>query len=195
MATKKKANATKKKGGSKKNKKHNSASAQSSSSKKANTAKKTSKKHSRGKRNPFSNPLPGLGAVSFQDWGAFALAAIGSTTIASLLAMPGGWANIGIQFGLTALSAKFAPKGVRTAVTFGAGGPAVVSLVNKLTSNAIPNAINRFVGPIIPAGLLGSGAAAPAAGMAGPRRLATQPGMGGIVAVDRNFGRYQQSGW
>jgi hypothetical protein len=193
--TKKKANKAKRKGGSKKSKKkHNTAKSASSSSpktKKANPAKKRagSKKNSakRALRNPLRNPLPGLGDVSIQDWGVFALFAIGSPTVAGLLAAPGGWANIGIQFGITALTAYGAPKSIKTPATFGAGGPAVVTFVNKVTNNWISSFIQRTIGPIIPAGLLGTGAAAGPT----PAQLAAANANAGNMAGYRR--RYQPS--
>jgi hypothetical protein len=168
MAGKKKtkANKAKRKGGSKKNKKSISASSRSSSStsvRKPNPKKKKGgrKRNTSSRKSILNNPLAALGNVSLVEWGTFALFAIASPTLASLLAVPNGWLNIGIQFGLTAAAAKFAPKSVKTAAVFGAGGPAVVSLVNKLTGNVIGTTIQRYIGPIIPVGLLGTGAPAP----------------------------------
>lgn len=174
----KKANA-KKKGGSKKKKKSNPGTASAKSTSTKSTPKKSNPKKKGGaKRASRRNPLPSLGSVGAMEWAVFALAAIGSRAITSLITNPDSWGGIGLQAGLTILAGKFAPKGVRTAATFGAGGGAVVSVVNRLTNNAIQTTITQYLGKFIPPQLgagagagAGAGTGAGLAGYRGPRAV------------------------
>jgi hypothetical protein len=176
----KKAN-TKKKGGSKKKKRSNTGTAKASKPKKSNPGPTKKKGGSKSRSSSLAkrmNGLPSLGNVSVTDWAAFVLFAITTRAITSVFVDPDSWKGVGVQIGLTALAARFAPKGVKTAAVFGAGGGAAISAFNKLTNGLVQNTITGWVGRLGPQQQIaaGAGAGAPAqTGMAGqyrgPRRV------------------------
>lgn len=179
MATKK-ANKAKRGGSKKKSKKRsNSGTAAKSKStgKKSNPATKNRGKRGGSKRantlRKLHNGLPSIGSVSLTEWGAFVLAAIATRAITSVFVNPDSWWGVGVQAGITAAAAAYAPKSIRTAVTFGCGGGAAIGAFNRATNNAVQETITGWLNRFKPAALVtaGNGTQQGMAGYRGPRRV------------------------
>jgi hypothetical protein len=137
----------------------------------------------RGRRNPFRNGLSKLAVGDFgiKDILGVAAGAMGSQIIVNALPLgtPGSWLNIGEQLGIAYAVSKFAPRSIRKSMTAGALAAPAVAIVNKL----VPNLQSKIQSYLPQVNLLGSGAAASGAGIAGLVDYRPYPGMSGLVDV------------